>query len=209
MTLQGKSSGDRGADTRRRIERAAAEKFAQAGYAGTTMQAIADAAGVHVQTIYLAYRTKAGVLAASAARLVAGDEDPGIHPRDRAWARAIAAEHDPRTKLSLYVEHVGRVATRITRLTDTLRAAAPSEPEAAAFLAEMERGRREGAYQLLGRLANEGTWITDLTADQIADVVCALASPDTLRWLTERCGWTTEAARTWITATLQHELLGP
>lgn len=209
MALQQTSSGGRGADTRRRIELAAAERFADAGYAGTTMQAIADSAGVHVQTIYLAYRTKAAVLAATAARLVAGDEDPAIPPRDRAWSRAIAAEQDPRAKLKLYVVQVGRVAARITRLTDTLRAAAPSEPEAAAFLAEMERGRREGAYQLLGLLAHEGLWNTDLSADQIADVVSALASPDTLRWLTERCGWDPDAARAWTTAVLERELLAP
>ena len=84
-----------------------------------------------------------------------------------------------------------------------------SEPEAAAFLAEMERGRREGAYQLIGLLAEDGIWSTDLSAHQVADIVSALASPDTLRWLTERCGWDPDTARAWITATLEHELLGP
>jgi hypothetical protein len=73
----------------------------------------------------------------------------------------------------------------------------------------MERGRREGAYQLLGLLAVDGIWSTNLTADQIADIVSALASPDTLRWLTERCAWDHDAAGAWITATLEHELLGP
>src|SRR3982751_5941089 len=95
--------GRRGADTRRRVEEAAARLFTERGYSATSMQAIADGAGVHVQTIYLAYRTKAAVLAACAARLVAGDEDPATHPSQRQWARTIQAVPDARQKIALYV----------------------------------------------------------------------------------------------------------
>ncbi|MGH8917222.1 MAG: TetR/AcrR family transcriptional regulator, partial [Acidimicrobiales bacterium] len=43
----------RGGETRRKIEAAAGVLFAACGYQAATMQAIADEAGVHVQTIYL------------------------------------------------------------------------------------------------------------------------------------------------------------
>jgi AcrR family transcriptional regulator len=89
----------RGSDTRRRIEEAAARVFTANGYNATTMQAIADTAGVHVQTIYLAYGTKAAVLAASAARLVAGDEDPATPPSQRRWAQEIEETADARRKI--------------------------------------------------------------------------------------------------------------
>src|SRR2546421_3165621 len=94
-----RSSARRGTDTRRRIEEAAARLFTSDGYSGTTMQAIAAEAGVHVQTIYLAYGTKPALLAACAARLVAGEEDPESHPSERRWAREIAADPDQRGKL--------------------------------------------------------------------------------------------------------------
>src|SRR4029077_8936114 len=94
----------RGSDTRRRIEDAAALLFTRDGYTATTMQAVADEAGVHVQTIYLAYRTKPALLAACAARLVAGEEDPSTHPGERRWAREVAAAPDPRAKLARYVK---------------------------------------------------------------------------------------------------------
>jgi AcrR family transcriptional regulator len=90
------ASRRRGIETRRRVEEMAAELFTSNGYSATRMQAIADAAGVHVQTIYLAYHTKAAVLAACAARLVAGDEDPTTHPSQRRWVREIQATADPR-----------------------------------------------------------------------------------------------------------------
>jgi AcrR family transcriptional regulator len=171
------------------------------------MQAIAEQAGVHVQTIYLAYRTKAAVLAACASRLVAGEEDPDTHPGERRWAREIAAEPNPRQKLALYVKHIATVAPRITLLIDVLRATAPAEPEVDTFLAEMERGRREGALQLLGHSVPSRTWRPKLTPDMVADIASTLASPDTLRWLTIRCGWEPATAQQWVVDALERELL--
>jgi AcrR family transcriptional regulator len=171
------------------------------------MQAIATEAGVHVQTIYLAYGTKPTLLAASAARLVAGDEDPATHPGERRWAREVAAEPDPRAKLARYVKQIGDVSPRITPLIDVLRATAPAEPDVAAFLAEMEQGRREGPRQLLGLGVPAGTWRPDLTPDKVADIVFAIASPDTLRALIDRCGWSRPAAEGLIVGTLERALL--
>src|SRR6478735_595594 len=131
-TLSGRSARSRrGDDTRRKVEDAAGHLFAGRGYQSTTMQAIADTAGVHVQTIYLAYGTKSAVLAAAATRLVAGDEDPTSHPSERRWAQEIMATPDPVRKLRLYVRHVRDVAQRTVHLVEMLRATAPSDPEAA------------------------------------------------------------------------------
>jgi AcrR family transcriptional regulator len=197
----------RGRDTRRRVEEAAARLFVAHGYGATSMQAIADEAAVHVQTIYLAYGTKASVLAATATRLVAGDEDPASHPSERTWAREILAAEDPRRKIALYVEHIADVAPRTTALIDALRATARAEPEAASFLEHMEHGRREGPLQLLGPLADAGLARPGLSRDDVADIAFALASPDTLRALTAQRGWPPERAAAWVAATLTEALL--
>jgi AcrR family transcriptional regulator len=197
----------RGAETRRRIEEAAARLFTRDGYTSTTMQAIADDASVHVQTIYLAYRTKAALLAACAARLVAGDENPDTHPSERRWAREVAAERDPRAKLARYVRQIGEVSPRITPLLDVLRATAPAEPEVAEFLAQMENGRREGPRQLLGLGVPAGTWRAGLGPEEVADIVFTLASPDTMRVLVTQCGWDPIATQSFIRRTLERELL--
>jgi AcrR family transcriptional regulator len=196
----------RNADTRRRVEHAAALLFTRDGYTATTMQAIAIEAGVHVQTIYLAYGTKPALLAACAARLVAGEEDPRTPPAERRWAREVAAEPDPHAKLVRYVRQIAEVAPRVSGLIDVLRTTAPAEPEVAAFLDQMERGRREGALQLLGLGVPPGTWREGLTPDEVADITFAIASPDTLRALTERCGWSPTEAQELIVKALEHEL---
>jgi AcrR family transcriptional regulator len=197
----------RGTDTRQRIEESAARLFTRDGYTATTMQAIATDAGVHVQTIYLAYRTKPALLAACAARLVAGEEDPGTHPAERRWAREVAAAPDPHAKLARYVKQIGDVTPRIAPLIDVLRTTAPAEPDVAAFLEHMEDGRREGPLRLLGHGVPPGTWRPGLTADQVADIVFAIASPDTFRALTYRRRWTRRAAEKLIVEMLERELL--
>jgi AcrR family transcriptional regulator len=171
------------------------------------MQAVASEAGVHVQTIYLAYGTKPALLAACAARLVAGDEDPATHPGERQWAREVAALDDPRAKIARYVKQIAEVTPRIAPLVDVLRTTAPAEPEVAAFLEQMELGRREGPLQLLGHGVPDGTWPEDLTPEAVADIVFSIASPDTFRALTDRCGWSVGAAEALIARTLERELL--
>lgn len=170
------------------------------------MRAIARAAGVHEQTIYLAYGTKAALLAATAARLVAGEEDPDRHPSTRAWALETEAEPDVRAKLARYAAHIVEVAKRITGLLDMLRATAPGEPEVAAFLTHMERGRREGPLRLLGPLAGTPPLRQSLSAEEIADITFALASPDTVRALTG-CGWEPGRVEAWMTEQLSRALL--
>jgi AcrR family transcriptional regulator len=197
----------RGSETRKRVEEAAARLFTRNGYTATSMQVIATEAGVHVQTIYLAYKTKAAVLAACAARLVAGDEDPETPPGQRQWAREVAAKPDPRAKLARYVRQIGEVTPRIAPLVDVLRATSPAEPDVAAFLAQMEHGRREGPLQLLGHGTPPDTWRPGLTPDEVADITFAIASPDTMRALVDRCGWTQAQAETLIIRTLERELL--
>lgn len=197
----------RRSDTRRKVEEAAGRLFEERGYERATMQAIADEAGVHVQTIYLAYGTKAAVLAATAARLVAGGEDPESHPSERRWVRAIQATPDPVQKLRLYVRHIRDVAPRIIRLVDTLRAVAPTDPDVADFLARMQAGRRDGPFELLAPVAAAGQLRPGLDLDAAADIVYALASPDTFRALVEDRGWTLRRAETWIADRLGEVLL--
>ena len=106
----------------------------------------------------------------------------------------------------VYAAH-GTVPLFTTPLLDVLRATAPSEPEAAAFLTRMEHGRREGPLHLLGPLAGTDAIQPGLSADDIADITFALASPDTLRALLTVRGWDRDRAQDWLAANLSRELL--
>jgi AcrR family transcriptional regulator len=189
------------------VAETAARLFVERGYAATTMQAIADEAGVHVQTLYLAFGTKAAVLAAAGTVSVSGADDPASHPSERAWAREIVATDDPATKLRLYARHIRDVAPRIIGLLDVLRSNAASEPEVADFLDVMEQGRREGPANLLPPIAERDAFRPGVSLQQAIDLTTAIASPDTYRGLVVVCGWTWDAAEHWVGETLCRALL--
>jgi Transcriptional regulator len=62
--------------TRRRIIGQAARLFTEQGYAATTLDQIAAAADVAVQTVYFHFRNKATVLKEVVDVLAAGDDEP-------------------------------------------------------------------------------------------------------------------------------------
>src|SRR5262249_45149622 len=143
--------------TRRRIAEAAAALFTERGYAATTLQAIADAAGVHVQTIYQAFGTKVAVLAETAAVLVAGPpQGTPTPPPERRWVRELFAEPDPKRQLALYATHMRTVSERYTGLLDLMRVTAAVDPEVGAFLAASERGRYDGPRHITPELLAKG-----------------------------------------------------
>lgn len=195
----------RGADTRRRIEQAAADLFVARGYHGTSMQDIATAARVHVQTIYLAYGTKAELLRAAASWKVSEGEDPAIPPPERRWVREVIAEPDPRRKVRLYVRHIRHVTQQWAPMRDVMRAAA-GEPEVAEKLAAMEYGRYQGPENLWPAIAENGQFRDGLTAGDAAVLTYAIASPDTFRQLRER-GWSWDRAEAAIVDALVRTLL--
>jgi AcrR family transcriptional regulator len=192
-------------ETRRKVEQAAAELFVQRGYHGTSMQDIAAAAGVHVQTIYLAYGTKAELLRAAASWKVSEGEDPAIPPPERRWVRELIAEDDPREKFRLYVRHIRHATEQWAPMRDVMRAAA-GEPEVAEKLAAMEYGRYQGPENLWPAIEQKGQLREGLTAEEAAVLTYAIASPDTFRQLLER-GWSWSRAEAAITDTLIRTLL--
>ena len=195
----------RGAETRRKVERAAAELFVERGYHATSMQDVAAAAGVHVQTIYLAYGTKAELLRAAASWKVSEGEDPAIPPPERRWVREIIAENDPREKFRLYVRHIRHVTEQWAAMRDVMRAAT-AEPEVAEKLAAMEYGRYQGPQNLWPAIEQKRQLREGLTAEDAAKLTYAIASPDTFRQLRER-GWSWKRAEAAIVDTLIRTLL--
>lgn len=179
--------------------------FVERGYHATSMQDIAAAAGVHVQTIYLAYGTKAELLRAAASWKVSEGEDPAIPPPERRWVRELIAADDPREKFRLYVRHIRHVTEQWAPMRDVMRAAA-AEPEVAEKLAAMENGRFQGPENLWPAIEQKGQFRQGVTAEEAAVLTYAVASPDTFRQLLER-GWSWDRAEVAIVNTLARTLL--
>jgi AcrR family transcriptional regulator len=190
------------------VAEAAAKLFVERGYPATTLQAIADAAGVHVQTIYQAFGTKVAVLAEAAAVLVAGpDEDPSTPPPQRTWVAELFAEPDPVRQLALYAKDMRTVSERYMGLLDVMRVTAAADPDVGSFLAEAERGRYAGPAHIAQTLAERGVLADGLTARRAADIMYAVTTYDVFRSLIEDRGWSGQEAEDWVARSLASLLL--
>jgi AcrR family transcriptional regulator len=193
--------------TRWKIADAAVELFCTHGYDATTLQQIADAAGVHVQTIYLVFGSKIAVLAAALDVVRAGGEDPDVSPDEWPWAKALVADRDPKAQLRRYAAHVRNIAPRAGPLVAEVRNAARSNRELAAFLEQVETGRYLGPAGIVALIAQKGVLRRDLTPERAADTMFGVSSYESYQLLVADRHWTADEYERWLADVLCDLLL--
>lgn len=197
------------AATRRRIADAALDLFSTRGYAATSLQAIADAASLHVQTIYQTFGSKPGVLEAACELARAGAEDPETAPSEWPWARALVAEPDPVKLIRHYATHVRTIAPRAGPLVAEIRNAARADPELATFLAHIEAGRYLGPAGIVALLIDKKALRRGLDADGAAETMFAVSSYESYELLVVDRHRTPDEYERWLGDILCDLLLDP
>jgi AcrR family transcriptional regulator len=192
--------------TRRKVLAAARELFLARGYAGTTVAAVAQAAGVSPDTIYVSVGGKQGLLEGVLALARSDPEDPAQRDQDHRRDE-IGAVADPHQRLRRLVELSCQTLARISPVHAVLRGAADGHPFAAELSARMLRLRLQ--LQAGNLAAYLGTSLRPgLTVTQAAEHYSALVSPELYHLLTVERRWTTRQYASWVTALLDHDLLG-
>ena len=174
--------------TRERVVAAAAPLFVARGYLDTTMAELAGAAGVAVQTLYLAFGSKAAVL--QAVWDAAGPDRPAD------WAAALVAAPDGPEALARHVEVTTAAVERRHPLDAVLRAAA-ADPEPAELLAAARASALEAHARAIDELAEHPGFTVDLSLQRATDVVATLLAPETYALLVVQQGWTTPDWAEW------------
>lgn len=192
--------------TREVIIAAATGLFVERGYAATSIDEIAAAAGVSRATVFTAVGGKANVLKAAVDVAIVGDDVQTSLP-DRARSIAIRAEPDPRRYLALYAELVTEIGARLADLYEAVRGAAGADPEARALWDSQLAQRRQGAANVVGDVLRKGRLQPALDSDSAADIVWVLNDPGLYHSLVRRRRWTPERYRTWLAETLIRQLL--
>jgi AcrR family transcriptional regulator len=194
---------DQAQQTRRKVLESARRLFVDRGYAGTTVAAVADHAGVSPETIYLSLGGKRGLL--EGVMDITGPHDSAAD--DDEWWKMVGELPSASARLDKMVEYSCRILARTRPIHAIIRGAADKE----AFAADL--GRR----LLSERLANQIERIRRYLADQLrpglsfraaGERYCALASPELYHLLTVELGWSAEQHRQWVTQLLHSELLG-
>src|SRR6266568_6961446 len=130
------SKRGRAEQTRARIMDSAYRLFTQQGYEATTVQAVADEAGVAVQTVYFTFHTKAALLMTIESRAVGGEGQEWREQRQR----ELVEERDPRNVVALWVAASASVLNRITAFVALLGANLQMDAESVERRAEGANG---------------------------------------------------------------------
>ena len=174
--------------TRERVVAAAAPLFVAHGYLDTTMAELAAAAGVAVQTLYLAFGSKAAVL--RAVWDAAGPERPA------GWTEALAVAPDGPAALARHVELTTAAVERRHPLDAVLRAAA-ADPEPAELLATARAAALDAHARAVDELAEHPGFTVDMSLQRATDVLATLLAPETYGLLVVQQGWTTPDWAEW------------
>ena len=184
-------------ETRRRIAGAARRRFAAAGYAGTTVEAVAAEAGVAASTVYAAFKTKAALLAAvREAWLEASGGRPLL-------LQALAAP-DAAARLG-GVAHAYRSFWEHGADVRAILEGAAGDPAAAAVVRAGEDEHRQALAEVVAGLA--GSLAYGIGTADAAALLAALTAFEVYATLVGRWGWSAGRYEDWLAGLLRRELL--
>jgi AcrR family transcriptional regulator len=192
--------------TRRRIIDTAAALFVEQGYGNTTLEQVAEHAGVAVQTVYFHFGNKRTVLKQAVDIAAVGDDEP-VAVLDRPWFDRIGDEPDPHRVITLWVENSRTIVERVAPIMGVVRDAAVTDADMAAQWDTNEQQRLVAFRTLAQLLADRGALKPGMSVADATDIIFALLGPETYLLLTARRHWTPTKWERWVTATLNSALL--
>lgn len=183
---------------------AALALFMEQGYDDTTIQQVANAAGVAVQTVYFTFGNKSRLLSEVQDRVVLGNA-PSAQWTEQPWAAELRSETDPRKLLDLFVEVDSQIKRRISPFIARLGPALPNDVSQS-----VTRDARRDVFfgTVIDRLQQLGALRSGLSRERALDILRVVNSLEAYAELTERRGWSGEEWRAWLGRVLRAELLG-
>jgi AcrR family transcriptional regulator len=197
---------ERASATRRRVIAAAQECFEEHGYVATTMRAIAQQAGVSVETVNLTAAKRELLLAAFT--LTVTGEDSTARLLDRPEPKAIFDDPDPVRGLRGIADWVARTNTRVMRLWRVFEQAAAADAEISAEYDDLTTRMRREVLEAVNVLAERGDLRGDRSRRELADLLWLLVLPDQYFRLCQQAGWSLDRYTAWLSASMLDLLLG-
>ena len=189
--------------TRERIRATAESLFLRDGYARTSMGAIAKAAGVAEKTVYLAFPNKAELLSEIIVTALRAEDAP--RPFRTRLREALTAA--PEQLLEEFAALTADLMARTGRIMALGESAASSDPQLAALRDRGHAAMRSDCHDVAATLAARGAVAADITADDAASTIYAIANESVYLRLVDGCGWSPDRYQAWLEQTLRKTLL--
>jgi AcrR family transcriptional regulator len=189
--------------TRALVLDAAQGLFEERGYEGTSIAAIAERAGVSVESVYGHFGSKRGLLGDLFRRAVRGDDAEPV-PEQRV-PRTLATVGDQREQLRMFAADIVPRLERAAPLLAVLACASRSDPDLAPLLATLHDDRLRNLGVLVDALSAQGPLLVG--RDEAVETVWALTSPELHQLLARTRGWTRQRYEAWLADGLARLLL--
>jgi AcrR family transcriptional regulator len=187
-------------ETRSRIAAAARKLLEKHGYAGMTMEAVAQEAGVAAATVYAVFGSKTGVLSEilDAARF--GDSYQNL-------VREAMQATNPSERLRFPARIARRIYESEDSVLDLLRGAGAVAPALAQSESERECSRYDAQGGMIQYLVRTRNLRRGLDPQHARDILWSLTSRDLYRMLVRDRGWTAQQYEDWLASTLVETLV--
>ncbi len=192
--------------TQQAIVATASELFIERGYAATSLDDIASAAGVARPTVFAAFGSKAAILRQALDQALAGDDAPVV-VAERPWFRPVWDATTSAAVLDAYAEVCLVIARRAAPLFEAVRRAADDSPEAAELWNKLQHNRRAGATMIIEQVQKLGSLAPALSPQAATDILWIFNDPVHYTALVSQCGWTEHAFRQWLAGIMRTALL--
>ncbi len=192
--------------TRLQITKAAHKLFVERGYAGATIEAIAQESGVAQETVYATFGSKRKILAFLLDISIGGDDQP-VRLLDRPEPQAIMHDMDQRRQLSMFARDITRILSRASPVFEIMRSASKTEPEIDKLLHGLYRERLQNMIRFVQSIIANGPLRDGMDEAQAGEMVWALTSPELFQLFKVERGWTAEKYAQWLTDILIRLLL--
>jgi AcrR family transcriptional regulator len=188
--------------TRAGIIEAAKGLFIERGYPAVTIEAIAEAAGTAVPTVYRLFGSKRSLLATVVDTAFGGDDEP-IAFVDRDNVRAALEQRDPEALIDAFARISRDVMARASAIQHVLATAASVDADAAELLDDIRRQRHVGQSRIAAALADRKALDPSLDEAEAADFIYAVLSPEVHRTLTVERGWSADRYERYVARSLR------
>ncbi|MFD0020148.1 TetR/AcrR family transcriptional regulator [Streptomyces sp. NPDC058382] len=196
---------ERSRRTREKIVAAARELFVAQGYGATSLQEVADRAGVAVQTIYFVFGTKRALFKDVVDTSIAGDAEP-VATMERDWFRAACTEPTAAGQLLAHVQGVREILGRVAPIMPLIAAAAATDPEIATQWLPGPDPRYTVQHAAAKALVAKPDARPGIDAARAADLLYGLLSPELYLIFVRDRGWSPDAWEEWAREALTAHL---
>ena len=191
--------------TRRAILESARRLFLSNGYGATSIRAVAEEAGVAVQTVYAVFGNKRQLVIELLENAVTGDDHLVDSRAEDSETSAVRAEPDPRRRAQLGAALSRKIIERVLPVFKITSDAAAVDPDFAelnqAMIARRRAEMADGATLLAG---HDGLRVSP---DDAAASLFVLCSPHVAQLLTEHLGWSFDRYQTWLADAIERLIL--